>query len=137
MPTACPFCGSTRLATGKLAGGIEESAAYIALAGVSISFWKAEMKGIVNAVEVEKQAVLCLACGMAWARADRRSALNLVEGHGSEELKLRTLPGGSLDGQPRSGEFEQSHPEPAATPNEVPATPLGSSGVTEEPPSVS
>ena len=45
MPTACPFCRSNRLVTGKLAGGIEESAAYIVLAGVSISFWKGEIKG--------------------------------------------------------------------------------------------
>lgn len=102
MPTACPFCRSNRLVTGKLGGGIEESAAYIVLAGVSISFWKGEITGIVNAIEVEKQVVLCLACGMAWAKADKRSALRLIEGHGSEELKRIALPGGSPDAQPRS-----------------------------------
>ena len=82
MPTACPFCRSNRLVTGKLVGGLEESAAYIVLGGVSISFWKAELGGIVNAVEVEKHVALCLACGMTWAKADQRNALKLIEGHG-------------------------------------------------------
>lgn len=137
MPTACPFCRSNRLVTGKLAGGIEESAAYIVLAGVSISFWKGEIKGIVNAVEIEKHAVLCLACGMAWAKADKRSALRLIEGHGSEELKRIALPGGSPDAQPRSDELRQCRPEPDAAPNGGPATQLGNSGGAQGPPSVS
>ena len=137
MPTACPFCRSNRLVTGKLAGGIEESAAYIVLAGVSISFWKAEIWGIVNAVKVEKHVVLCLACGMAWAKADIRSALRLIEGHGSGELKRITLAGGCPDAQPRSDEFLQCRPEPDAAPNGGPATQLGNSGGAERPPSVS
>ena len=137
MPTACPFCRSNRLVTGKLAGGIEESAAYIVLAGVSISFWKAEIKGIVNAVVVEKQVVLCLACGMAWAKADNRSALRLIEGHGSEELKRIALAGGSPEAQPRSDELLQCRPEPDAAPNGGPAPQLGNSGGAERPSSVS
>jgi hypothetical protein len=64
MPTACVFCGSNRLVTGKFLGDLGESAA-ITLAGVSMSLWKGELKGIVNTVEVEKHVVLCLACGMA------------------------------------------------------------------------
>ena len=137
MPTACPFCRSNRLVTGKLAGGIEESAAYIVLAGVFISFWKGEITGIVNAVEVEKQVVLCLACGMAWAKADKRSALRLIEGHGSEELKRIALAGGNPDAQPRSDGLRQCRPEPDAAPNGGPAKPSGNSEVTEGPPSVS
>jgi hypothetical protein len=136
MPTACPFRQSNRLVSGKLAGGLEESAAYIVLAGVSIPFWKGEIAGIVNAVEVEEQVVLCLACGMAWAKADKRSALRLIEGHGSKELQRNARAGGRRDAQPRSDELEQCRPEPDAAPNGGLATQLGNSGGAESPPSV-
>ena len=110
MPTACPFCRSNRIVTGKLAGGYDGGDAYIVLAGVSISFWKQEIAGIVNAVGVEKQVVLCLACGMAWAKADKGKALRLIEGHGSEELKPIALAGGSPDAQlGNSGGGETRH----------------------------
>jgi len=127
MPTACPFCRSNRIVTGELAGGYDGNAAYILLAGVSISFWKQEIAGVVNAVGVEKNVVLCLACGMAWAKADERKALNLIEGHGSEELKRIALAEESPDVQPRSVELERCRPEQDAAPK----------GGPERPPSVS
>jgi len=110
IPTACPFCRSNRLVTGKLLGGIEESAAYIVLSEVSISFWKAELGGIVNAVEVEKHAALCLACGMMWAKADQGKALKLIEGHGSEELKRITVAGATPDARLGSSRGVQRPP---------------------------
>ena len=137
MPTACPFCRSNRTVTGKLAGGYDGNDAYIVLAGVCISFWKQEIAGIVNAVGVEKHVVLCLACGMAWANADKRKALRLIDGHGSEELKRFALAGGDPDAKPHSDELEQCRPEQDAAPNGGPAKPSGNSEVTEGPPSVS
>ena len=136
MPIACPFCGSDRLVTGKLASACDDLGTHIELAGVSISFWKQEITGILNVVKVEEQVVLCLACGMAWAKADKRSALELLVGYGSEELKCIALAGGSPDAQPRPGELEQYPPEPGAAPNGGPATPADNSGVTEGPPSM-
>lgn len=90
-PDKCPFCGSHKLFPAQF---VNEgySGSPVHFPGVEqFPWWKFASEGNKDAwreVEVSK-ATACLGCGQLWAAFNLQQALELVQRHGTPEMKAK------------------------------------------------
>src|SRR5712671_6943662 len=80
----CPFCGSSRLAEGKIESS--EGAFGFKPDETIHPFFTFRTVG---AFEIGPTAVFCAACYMVWCKADSRDAHDFIDKFGTESLKFR------------------------------------------------
>ncbi len=88
-PGTCPFCGSTKVipAAFRVTDG-NSASSYLHLPQIKeFPWWKYANQDLYDRQLSIQPPTACLACGMLWAKYDNAMALQLIERHGSPELK--------------------------------------------------